>query len=71
MVAGAAITTGADTATVEGSVHGLVILVGGVLAVGLQALVLFATSALITLFMDVEHNTRATAEMVATLAQPY
>jgi hypothetical protein len=50
--------------------RGLGIAVGGILAVALQALVLFAASAMITLFIDIEQNTRATAEMMARLTGP-
>lgn len=65
---GAAITTGFDAGD---PVRGLTIVIGGLLAVGLQALVLFAASALLTLLMDIEQNTRATAEMVANATRPY
>jgi hypothetical protein len=64
------------TATAEGGsgpqdwLRGLGIAGAGVLAVALQALVLFAASAMITLFIDIEQNTRATAEMMAHLMRP-
>lgn len=63
VVVGAAITTGFNVAD---PIRGLSIVVGGLIAVALQALLLFATSALITLFIDIEHNTRATAEILAS-----
>lgn len=62
VVVGAAITTGLDIAN---PLRGLSILIGGLIAVALQALMLFAASALITLFIDIEHNTRTTAEILA------
>jgi hypothetical protein len=65
-VAGAAIVTGFDAGN---PVQGLTIAVGGTLAVALQALTLFAVSALISLFIDIEQNTRAAAEMIAHLSQ--
>ena len=64
---GAAITTGFDAGD---PVRGLAILVGGALAVAFQALMLFAASALLMVFIDIEQNTRATAEMIATLTHP-
>jgi hypothetical protein len=66
VVVAAAITTGFDVANV---VRALSILVGGLIAVALQALLLFAASAMITLFIDIESNTRTTAEILATIME--
>ena len=70
VVVGAAITTTADAGgTPESWLRGMAIIVGGVVALGLLALALFAASAWITLVMDIEHNTRTTAEMVVYLTR--
>lgn len=71
VVVGAALTTATEGGGgVRDWTRGLSIVVGGILVVGLQTLLLFAASALITLFIDIERNTRATAEMIAHLARP-
>ena len=71
VVFGAAITTAtAGGGGVRDWARGLSVVVGGILVVALQALLLFAASALITLLLDIERNTRATAELLARLARP-
>lgn len=62
------IVLGFDAGDVVG---GIGILVGGLLAVAFQALMLFAASALIALFIDIERNTRATAEMLASTVREW
>lgn len=71
IVVGAAITTTAEVGgTPQGWLRGLTIIVGGVVAVGLLGLALFAAGALINLLIDIEQNTRAAAEMIAYLTRP-
>lgn len=63
-----AIVAGFDAGDVVG---GIGIVVGGLLVVAFQTLMLFAASALITLFIDIERNTRATAEMLASTVREW
>lgn len=58
-----AILVGFDAEDVVGGVG---IVVAGLLVVAFQTLMLFAASALITLFIDIERNTRTTAEILAS-----
>ena len=70
IVVGAAITTTAEVGgTPQGWLRAMAILVGGIVALGLQALALFAACALITLLIDIERNTRAATEMIAYLTR--
>jgi len=68
VIVATAITTGFN---VGDPMRGLSIIVGGLVAVAVQALMLFAGSALIMLFIDIEQNTRATAEMLASTTQQW
>ena len=70
VVVGAALTTATEGGGgVRDWTRGLSVVVGGILVVGLQTLLLSAASALISLFVDIERNTRATAEMIAGLTR--
>lgn len=68
IVVAAAINTGFAVAD---PLRGLSIVVGGLIAVALSAVVLFAASALVTLLIDIEQNTRATAEILAGNARDW
>ena len=71
VVVGAALTTATEgDGGVRDWTRGLSVVVGGLLVVALQTLLLSAASALISLFVDIERNTRATAEMLAHLTRP-
>jgi hypothetical protein len=71
VVVGAALNTATEGGgSVRDWMRGLSVVVAGILVVGLQTLLLSAAGALITLLVDIERNTRATAEMFTHLIRP-
>jgi hypothetical protein len=66
VVGGVVVVVGGAITMADGLLRGLLFLVGGALVVAFLSFALVASAELLRLLLDVEHNTRRTAEAVAS-----